>query len=299
MDGIAIINSVLTDTDLTTAVQILPMGTRFLRDSTHKFVIRSGRHGSYFAILSAQGHSATVLDAIEQQERMKRILGTDAGSVIEMPLASGNLDGRTYAVWPLRTPVSSNRILRRIQRWQILPGVLDWLDQIISLGAMESTPAEYTAPLDSLETFTELGGEFRQACQQAREDFQSGRVVPMHIPIHGDLWMGNLLFPGPGGPLPGNRHGFLLVDWGGAKAAGYPFLDLIKLASSANLSARRCRMELERQAKQLGCRAVDARSYLLTGLADLANHLNEMPREHFIRLCRSQLSYLDRALHIG
>lgn len=296
MDGTSIIDSTLTELDLTTAVQILPMGTRFLRDSTHKFVIRSGRHGSYFAIVSAQGYSATVLEAIAQQERMKQVLGADAGSVIEMPLATGTLDGRTYAVWTLRTPVSNNRVVRRIQRWQVLPSVLNWLDQIISLGAMESTAEEYAAPLAFLETFTELGGEFRKSCRQAREDFESGRVVPMHIPIHGDLWMGNLLFPGPGGPVPGNRHGFLLVDWGSAKAAGYPFIDLIKLASSANLSARRCRLELERQAKQLGCRATDARSYLLTGLADLAQNLNEMPRENFLRLCHSQVSYLERAL---
>lgn len=283
-----------------TLIHFLPVGNSLVPDSTHKMILHGGSMGSYFALLSPERFPETVAQALDAQRQFQMSVSPRVASVIEPPCAAGNLDGRSYALWRLRRPLSNRRWLRGIQRRRLIPHVLRWLHDLAECGTVPDQSIDhYAEPLAVLAKYEGLPQQIRDICLEAHSDFCLGHIPPVSLPNHGDLWFGNIIIPTASRGVTPNYYGFLIVDWGSATPHGVPFFDLFKFAESAGLSPTACRAEIEKHAHTLQVAPTTSLSYLLVGLARLWQRRGQMPESTFRRLCRNQFNFVRAALQLG
>jgi hypothetical protein len=219
-------------------------------------------------------------DAVSAQaEAMTAMSGRvsrDARRAILPIVASGWLDNRSYLVMPWCIPLRRGRISGRLDRMRISRDVLAWIRSMTECCVPEQSPdaaAEFDDSLGALVDMPELSAPIRNEAKRLRTAIASGALRPAHVPMHGDLWQGNILR---------RQNGSLaVIDWGGSTTNGYAIYDLIRFAQSFRLSKASLRRELRWHSAKLD-RSVDGSSaHLLGALGHYALRLGEFPRERF------------------
>jgi len=206
------------------------------------------------------------------------------------PVAEGCLDGLSYALWPWYAPLSAHPIRYRIEAFPMRRLVLRWLAEAVARTRRPVEPAAlkpgFEAPLVQVAEDKACGERLRGAARAALGRLEGGAWKPVWVLEHGDLWLGNVLRPGTNG-RDTFRRGFVLIDWGGARLKGYPFLDLLRLGNSSRLSRRVLRRELREHCRVLGCAPVDVASHALAGLGALQLRQDHFPEAAYRAMCGS------------
>lgn len=224
------------------------------------------------------------------------MLGEDLGSVILEPWTEGRFEGRTYAVWPWYRPLSDYKPWAHCQKLMLRAPVLAWLRDATLQTNKRVAPADldvkYREPLAYVEKGP-FSHEMRESAGKALARLNSGAWMPRSVLEHGDWWLGNVL-------LPRRRHrhrrGFFLIDWGGARLAGYPFLDLLRYARSASLDRRRLRREVALHCEAIRTTREDAVGCFLAGIGFSAMNLEHGSMERFLIVAEANFESLLDAL---
>jgi hypothetical protein len=258
-------------------------------DVTEKYLLYYGRSARYILIVSSGIEPQSVRRNADRMRLAKHTLSRTLGRVIELPLAEGEHCGRSYALWRMLKPLSSNRLLFALQRSVLAPAVLRWLCDVGSETLHRGDALLYSASLERLLTVPGLSEGLRAAAQDAQLAFQRNQIAPLSVLQHGDLWIGNVLRG------EGHRE-FALIDWPGATTEGFPFYDLIRFACSIGVGPNEMRQLLERYSAAVHCAPGTAMAYLLAGLGKLHEELEHFPEHRFVALCEQKASALHAAL---
>ena len=250
-------------------------------------------------MLSNAVNEKFVSRAVDQARIAKEMLGEKLGNVILETAAEGVFRGLSYAVWPFREPLSSARFSRFLQKKILAPRALRWLREASERTRREvdetAASQSYGRPLEFISTHASLPPAMREAAKDAIARLESGVWRPFYTLEHGDFWFGNMLLP-----TKSTRRfhplGFVLIDWGGSKSEGNPFLDLLRFGKSVGLRDRGLRMEIAHLCRVLRCDSCGARSYLLAALGTLGMNLEYFPETRYLETCVAVFAQLERVL---
>ena len=274
-------------------ITVLREGSR-VADGTSIFAVRDYPFECVM-LLSPVDYPLVVAESSDRTREFVDAIGLTLSSAVLQPIAEGWQDERSYALLPYRKPVSQQRLLRRYQERLLTPGILDWLARVATKtddrrDATGDLPT-YRTNLAALAATSGIGSEISDAVARAEQSLVSEMVRPWIMPMHGDLWSGNIL-------RAPDRSGFLfsIIDWRGSTITGFPIYDLVRFAQSYRLSPRVLGKELARHAGILGCSKEATLVHLLAALGYYAVNRGEMPLENFVLMCRRSFAAHRAAL---
>ena len=164
-----------------------------------------------------------------------------------------------------------------------MPAVFDWLRRAtaatLASPSSETDAAFQRALLDVVQR-VRMPRDLRTAAEDALQRLERAQWKPRHVLMHGDLWLGNILFALLSLVQIATRK-FVVIDWPGGQVRGYPFYDLSRLCTSVGSSARRYGASYWRT-RILGCLARDVEANLLSALGHIGLELDRFPEERYI-----------------
>ncbi len=249
-------------------------------DSTAIYMVK-GLDARSILQLSPAAFPDVVAEGCDRARSFVEAIGEPLSGAVVLPMVQGRIDGISYAFTTWRAPVPSGRFAGWIARRQLAPALLDWLEAIAGHARLGDA-ATYIANLRALADFPYIAPLIAEQAEAAIEAVERGEAAPLHVPMHGDLWSGNILLASDRPDPP-----FAVIDWRGSRVDGYPIYDLVRFAESFRLPAGRLRAELRRHATALGVPMADGEVQLLAALGHYARNLGEMPDDAFRAMAQS------------
>lgn len=246
-------------------------GASQLADSTSKFLVPLGPIKG-FMIVSGRGNCALVRRAVENIE-MARSLAGSASEAILPPVLSGEIDGRSFAVWERQKPFPTGNIGKRLVRLLYGARILNWaLDLCVNTARPAMNVQEqYERPLLALESNKNWPSAMRRDAEAGLR--RIGEWRPQQCVQHGDFWLDNVL-RSRGGRIA-------VVDWGGANINGYPVNDMARMLMSLNSRPSTGRYYMDALCSALACDRRDLVSYSLSAIGKLGENLEHFPESKY------------------
>jgi len=238
-------------------------------DPDSKLVYLSQGKPGLVIVVSPALFPDVVAEECRKAAEMRSLLG-DLGVPILEPLDAGRILASTYAVLPYRRPLSQRPILRRLDDMRVNRYLFEWLLQVARRHSISGEVSRYERAFRALDQAVSPESATAALLRKAETHLQSGRFVARSVPMHGDLWKGNVLRGA--GPAP-----FTLIDWRGSSVDGFPIFDLIRAANSFHISPSALCRQLQLHRAALGCQMEDIPLYLLGALGHFAERRGEMP----------------------
>ncbi len=257
-------------------------------DVTYKGVIKNESGTSAAFILCANPIGKTLVkDNVEKAQASKSLLQASHNQVIDLPFLNGDVQGISWAIYDLNTPLTQNRWIWQLQKRLLTPVVGQWLADVMNQ-TQKTIPDKdqsttITSPLESICREKAFPREMIKSAEEAIKNLESGAWHPCTTLAHNDLWRGNIM-------LPPNAHIFTrhirIIDWAGADTSGIPFFDLFKFLQSFTVPRAYGKKLIQDHCNILGCRPMDAVGYLLTSLGVLGQNLNQFPHHAYVNLSK-------------
>ncbi len=257
-------------------------------DVTYKGVItdRNVRPAAFILCANPIGKTL-VRENVEKARAIKALLHPPHNQVIDLPFLSGEVQGISWAIYDLNTPLTQGRWAWQMQKRLLTPVVGRWLTHVVAQTRNRlPEPALSTmilSPLEALCRDNAFPQEMVQGAQETIKRLTSGAWRPVTTLAHNDLWRGNIM-------LPPQAHiftrGFRVIDWAGADTRGIPFFDLFKFLQSFTVPRGYGRKLIRDHCHVLGCSPMDVTGYLLTALGVLGQHLNQFPHHAYVNLAK-------------
>jgi hypothetical protein len=264
------------------STEITPVGNPDFKievaDATLKFhaPCSDGREG--FLLISGAGNPHLVARATDNIRIARESVSYETASAILSPAAAGELEGRTFAVWPARHPFDTSNHLRRfIRRHRYAGPVIRWSVALSRETLNSGDPETVREDLRVIAEDAAFPDEMRRDASAATERIDRGVWHPMHCLCHGDFWSGNLLLPGNHPEEPA----FHVIDWAGMQPEGYPFVDLSRMLVSLRCSPRFCARSIGSLRRHVGCEKQDVISHVLSSFGRTGQNLEFFPPERF------------------
>lgn len=272
-------------------VTVKPLGARkSLVDATSKFaVLTQDCKPKAVIVFSRSASPHLVMRGAELAAEIRGMLGTDLGRALPVPLETGYAAGRSYMILPWYRDFSGCRPMRALQRMTLTGTLLGWLRQANATAATALKAWDTDGYADSLEHLGRQSfcdREMQIAIRTSLRRLECGFWRPRHTVDHNDLWLGNVMLSRHEG-YPGQYASFVIIDWAGANARGFGILDLLWLAQSLKIGARRLGVELTAHSLGLDCDLVDTQGHLLAGLGRMHRHIEHFPEDSYVGMVRS------------
>jgi hypothetical protein len=259
---------------------IEPMGlARKSADTSDKYLVRDslGQPAAVLSLSPVERPHAT--DVAASSTRMAQAaLGPRLGRVVLMPWRSGKVGGIGFSVAPYRRPVSTFAPRRAFERRRLLHLARRWLQETLRHTVRNA---------DAHEIGQRAAAELRA--------LDAGHWQPRLALAHNDLWQDNFLWA-----PDDNEFGFVVIDWGGARAGGHAIYDLLRLALSSPTDLDATLAELRAHCRILNCPPEHAAGYALAALGHLAMNLGDWPVERLTMmavLCADLINALEQRFH--
>jgi hypothetical protein len=288
-----------------------PMGLeRKSADTSDKYLVRD-RLGQPAAVLSlSQPERPLATDEADSGTRLAQsALGPRLGRVVLMPWRTGKVGGIGFSVAPYHRPVSTVQPKRAIERRRMLHLARHWLRDTlrhtVRVAADHEVERDFRAPLTALANLQGLRPQIRQRAVAELRALDAGHWQPRLTLAHYDLWQDNFLWA-----PDDNEFGFVIIDWGGARANGHAIYDLLRLALSSPVNIGATLSELRAHCRILECPPEHAAGHALAALGHLAMNLGDWPVERLTMmagLCADLVNALEQRfrarprvpMHIG
>lgn len=264
-----------------------------VKDSTLKFLAPtpSGRDG--FLIISANANPDLVERAAQNISDARDQLSSAAPNILA-PVATGRIEGRSFAVWDRHEDlISGNRFVWAFRRRTYARRILDWISNVCS-ESLAPVPdaagraAGFVSPLETIAGDLEFSPEIRKHARLGIAHLDSGDWAPRHCLQHGDFWAANVLRDSDD-TAPG---GIYVIDWAGMNARGYPVYDLARMLLSLKCGSRSTMVRLAKFGERLSCRPVDLTSYALCALGSIGSNLEYFPVEKYRIMSETVFAFL-------
>jgi hypothetical protein len=274
---------------------LAPLGIpRKVIDSCDKYLLRD-RAGQALAILSlsppARPHAIDLAARCTREARSA--LGEPLGRTVLMPWHTGEVDGLSYSVTPYRRPLSTFGPRRAVERRRLMPLAWQWLllvlRRTVRTPDAQSLRINFLMPLAVLADLDAVSAEIRQRAARELRALQAGQWQARLTLAHYDLWEGNFLWA-----PDESEFGFVVIDWGGARADGHAIYDLVRMAISSPAADDATLAQLRNHCRTLACAPKHAAGYLLAALGYLAMNLGDWPLDRFATTAQSCFELLER-----
>jgi hypothetical protein len=273
-----------------------------LGDSTKVFFVRrKARKPHAVVLLSPAGSPSIVHEAMRRARTVAEVLPPHLASRVLLPIARGFVDQRSYAVLPYCYQLSRFHPLWAVQRRILRSVLIKWLGETARVTVAQPKSSEievdFAEPLRRLADSKKVSPRLRMAAESAATRLASRQWLPKYVLMHGDFWRGNIMIRPP---RPGFHERWqdriVLIDWLGARLAGYPIFDLMRILRDLKFSRSAARRELQRHCEILECESQDLHSHLCAALAHIHANLNEFPFHQFLTMSESCFDTLSFAL---
>jgi hypothetical protein len=218
----------------------------------------------------------------------RQILGAELRDSVIEPLCGGEIDGRTYVIWPWRRPMELRGWAWRMSRSNIRRSIRNWLRQIVRIaaagGRSDEVGERYGEILNTVTKSDVFSLGQQHVAEIAIRRLHSGRWQPQSIMDHNDLWRGNVHWNVDARGRTCGESTIVIIDWYGANMNGFGFYDLVRWAASVGMSSRALSNELQIHAEILGLERRDVGAHLLATLGRLAVHREQFPLEALRKL---------------
>jgi len=238
--------------------------------------------------ISPRGFPGVVAEEFRKAADLRRVLGS-LGAPILMPIDSGLICDCSYAVTLYRRPLSRRRIRGRLDDFRFKRRLFRWLIDVAHMGKAVADLNTYEHAIRRLEEVANSRAPIFELIQSSREYLLSGHFKAVTVPMHGDLWKGNVL----GG---GGVAAFSLIDWRGSLPRGFPLFDLMRAALSFRTSRGEMGEQVDLHRAALGCEIAAMPVYLLGALGHFAENLGEMPKTRFLDMAEECIVRLRDAI---
>jgi hypothetical protein len=270
--------------------------TPSVADGTSVYAVGRGNERAVL-LVSPLTFPCVVAEEQTKAAEMRDLLGEQLGSVILSPLVQGTIVGRSYALLPFRRQFNINRLVWLVQKPWIKKQLLEWVHAVNEECQVAATSTEarnhFRLALEHLNTMP-ISGTGAQAVAAASVDrLLMGTFTPFFVPMHNDLWMGNILRSGS--DRSKERYPFVVIDWRGSQIRGCPLYDLVRVSLSLRLPQTELRNQLARATRALSCDPIDARTYVAAALGGIAMRMDQFARDRFSLLARDCLGEIERA----
>jgi Ser/Thr protein kinase RdoA (MazF antagonist) len=257
---------------------VTPMGlARKSADTSEKYFVNdsSGQRSAVLSLSPAERPHAT--DVAATSTRLaQQALGPRLGRVVLMPWRTGTINGIGFSVAPYHRPVSTFAPKRALERRRLLHLARRWLQETLRHSvrdvSAQEIQTEFRAPLDALVKLQGLRSDIRHRAAAELRALDAGQWQPRLALAHYDLWQDNFLWA-----PDTNEFGFVVIDWGGARASGHAIYDLLRLALSSPADINGTLSELRSHCRVLECPPEHAAGHALAALGHLALNLGDWP----------------------
>ncbi len=245
---------------------------------------------SYVVHLSPESFPDVASVEVAAMQHAKEIIGLQLSSPILDVVATGWFCGRSYFVVPFACSFSRNRFYCAVQKRFARKEVFDWLRglALISSNGVAGDVGVFLSNLDFLRrTLNDCAG-IVEDIDVAMALLKNNEVKPSHVPMHSDLWIGNVMR---------KKNGELaIIDWGGFESRGYPLFDLVRFAESVGMTKSSLKAEIVEHLSILRQPLHAAPVLLLSGLGYIARNLGEFSVERFKLMVETSMRKLDVAM---
>ncbi len=264
---------------------------KVLVDATTKFLVRDDvGNPELFVLCSAAGGPEIVARGVQRAREIVEALGHELGRAVLLPVGEGRVDGRTFAIFQYCTPLFDSGPRWWIQRSIVRPRLVRWMLESSQRTALAIPDDELEGrvyePLEEMCSDDGHSPELRELAGEALRAARAGDWQPIHVFMHDDLWVGNVLIDQRS--VGGHSWGrFVIIDWAGARVRGYPLYDFLRLSASFGLAGGPFFRALDQYCVELGYTRKQGRYAFANAAAELGQRLEHWPR-------KSYLSTIDR-----
>jgi hypothetical protein len=259
---------------------------KVLVDATSKFVVRDGAGNPELVLLcSAAGGPEIVARGAERARATADALGDDLGRAVLLPVAEGDVNGRTFAIFPYCTPLTGSGPRWWIQRSIVRPRVVQWLLDSSRRTAIPVADDQLERcvhePLNEMVADDGHSSALRALADEALRATHARTWQPRHVFMHDDLWVGNVLIDqrSAGGRTFGR---FVVIDWAGSRVRGYPLYDFLRLSISFGLAGGPFFRALDQYCTTLGYTRTEGCYAFANAAAELGQRLEHWPRSTYL-----------------
>jgi len=228
--------------------------------------------------------------SVYKSSEAKLKLSGNASDVVLSPLAYGEKEGVSFALWKYYSPFSSNKALRYIQKKKLQSNVFAWLLDATKQSKVKLIQTELcdvvVKPLELLQDMRGVNSKIKREVVKQLTSISKDQWEPFFCIEHNDFWLGNVLIN------KNNSYGISVIDWAGSNSKGMAIYDLVRMSLSLKVSDRFFVNQLRLTCQVMNCDLNSSKGYLLSSFANLAENLGDFPEERFIGLLDKSCDYL-------
>lgn len=287
---------------LNEALYAHPLRTGVLADSHSTWVLNdSNAKPRAVAQLSNRTAPRNMARGVEGAEAVRNALRSDEAAAVLAPIAHGEIDGLSFAIWPYCESIAEHHV-EWLARRVLAEPLLQWLQEVAvqtrQLVTAESELQTLDRALCHMATDKRLSARARLAATHALRCLDRPGFRALHIASHGDLHIGNVLIDTSGvtgrGDVAWTKR-FALIDWGGGTLQGWPLFDLLRAADSLRISDGALCSELRAHCELLQLTLDDAGAHLTFALAMIGANLEQFPLEAYNFMVERVLARFESA----
>ena len=270
-----------------------------LRDSTRIFLVQDAEGQAIGVVhFSSRAAPGMVARGMARARIAAAGLASPLNRAVLLPIAEGEIDGQSYAVMPHCRSFSGRRWRWALERLLLRPVVFRWLHGVAETTLQPVTALDlaqrFQRPLEGVLALEGASALLTTCTRRALTRLASGAWKPRHVLMHGDLWKGNLLLRGEKG-LRSWSERLAVIDWAGAQQRGYAFFDLVRAADSLRVRPAALQAEVARHCAVLGCKRVDATSYVLAAVGAILGEIGEFPLDRLLAMAEDAVRSVEEA----